>query len=125
MKSRFRRRATVLTRATLADAPAHSRETLDFGACGCVGWSLQVLWALGFAGLGFLLASTVSSASRKFARMSETPAASATAIALPPISPLALHARRVTGSVVGRQIELGAIGQELASARSGRLTALT
>jgi DNA-binding NarL/FixJ family response regulator len=57
--------------------------------------------------------------------MGETPQASATAIALPPISPLALHARRVTGSVVGRQIELGAIGQELASAKSGRLTALT
>ena len=57
--------------------------------------------------------------------MSETPQASATTLALPPISPLALHARRVTGSVVGRQVELGAIGQELASAKSGRLTALT
>ncbi len=43
----------------------------------------------------------------------------------PPISPLALHVRGVTGSVVGRQVELGAIKQELASARTGRLTALT
>jgi DNA-binding CsgD family transcriptional regulator len=42
-----------------------------------------------------------------------------------PVSPLALQLRRVTGSVVGRQVELGAIKQELASARSGRLTALT
>src|SRR5918996_3162012 len=42
-----------------------------------------------------------------------------------PVSALALPVRRVTGPVVGRQVELGAIGQELASARSGRLTALT
>ena len=44
---------------------------------------------------------------------------------LPPLSPLALQVRRVTGSVVGRKVELGAIRQELASARTGRLTALT
>ena len=43
----------------------------------------------------------------------------------PPISPLALHVRGVTGSVVGRQVELAAIRQELATARTGRLTALT
>ena len=45
--------------------------------------------------------------------------------AMSPISPLALHVRRATGAVVGRQVELGAIRQELASARAGRLTALT
>src|SRR5262249_61460038 len=42
-----------------------------------------------------------------------------------PVSPLALHVRRVGGSVVGRKVELGAIRQELASAKAGRLTALT
>lgn len=42
-----------------------------------------------------------------------------------PMSPLALHVRRAAGPVVGRQVELGAIKQELASARAGRLTALT
>ena len=41
------------------------------------------------------------------------------------MSPLALQVRRVTGSVVGRKVELGAIRQELAAARAGRLTALT
>jgi DNA-binding CsgD family transcriptional regulator/tetratricopeptide (TPR) repeat protein len=44
---------------------------------------------------------------------------------MPPVSPLSLQARRVTGSVVGRQVELGAIKQELTAAKSGRLTALT
>jgi DNA-binding NarL/FixJ family response regulator len=44
---------------------------------------------------------------------------------MPPVSPLALQVRRVTGSVVGRQVELGAIRQELASAKAGRLAALT
>ena len=43
---------------------------------------------------------------------------------MPLFSPLALQVRRVTGSVVGRKVELGAIRQELASARGGRLTAL-
>ncbi len=42
----------------------------------------------------------------------------------PAVSPLAFH-RRATGPVVGRQVELGAIRQELASAKAGRLTALT
>jgi MoxR-like ATPase len=41
-----------------------------------------------------------------------------------PVSPLSLQARRVTGSVVGRQVELGAIKQELTAAKAGRLTAL-
>jgi DNA-binding CsgD family transcriptional regulator/tetratricopeptide (TPR) repeat protein len=40
-------------------------------------------------------------------------------------SPLALRVRRVTGSVVGRPIELSGIQQELVSAESGRLAALT
>ena len=52
-------------------------------------------------------------------------AVSASSLAMPPVSPLALQARRVTGSVVGRQVELGAIKQELTAAKSGRLTALT
>src|SRR5918999_6376706 len=52
-------------------------------------------------------------------------AVSAPSPAMPPVSPLALQARRVTGSVVGRQVELGAIKQELASARAGRLAGLT
>jgi tetratricopeptide (TPR) repeat protein/DNA-binding CsgD family transcriptional regulator len=42
-----------------------------------------------------------------------------------PTSPVALQLKRTTGPVVGRQVELGAIRQELASARAGRLTALT
>jgi DNA-binding CsgD family transcriptional regulator/tetratricopeptide (TPR) repeat protein len=69
-----------------------------------------------------LLGPTVRGVSRSFVQVNE---ALGTAVAMPPISPLALHARRVTGSVVGRQTELGAIGQELASAKAGRLTALT
>ncbi len=40
-------------------------------------------------------------------------------------TPVALQVRRATGPVVGRQVELGAIRQELAAARAGRLTALT
>src|ERR687886_2418236 len=46
-------------------------------------------------------------------------------VALPPLSPLALHVRRATGPLVGRRAELTAIRQELATARAGRLTALT
>ena len=42
-----------------------------------------------------------------------------------PRPPVALQVRRATGPVVGRQVELGAIRQELVSARAGRLTALT
>jgi DNA-binding NarL/FixJ family response regulator len=57
--------------------------------------------------------------------MGDAHAASARGLALPPASPLALQARWATGSVVGRKVELGAIKQELASARAGRLTALT
>src|SRR5919197_6626494 len=49
----------------------------------------------------------------------------ASGLAMPPASSLALHARRATGSIVGRQAELGAIKQELAGAKAGRLTALT
>jgi DNA-binding NarL/FixJ family response regulator len=49
----------------------------------------------------------------------------ALASVLQPLSPLALQVRRVTGSVVGRPAELAAIQQELATAGSGRLTALT
>ena len=39
--------------------------------------------------------------------------------------PIALQVRRATGPIVGRQVELGAIRQELSSARLGRLTGLT
>jgi DNA-binding CsgD family transcriptional regulator len=48
---------------------------------------------------------------------SETPSA--------PISRLTLQVRRATGSVVGRKVELGAIKQELTSAKTGRLSAVT
>jgi DNA-binding CsgD family transcriptional regulator len=44
---------------------------------------------------------------------------------LQPYAPLALRVGRVTGAVVGRPIELAGIQQELASAESGRLAALT
>jgi DNA-binding NarL/FixJ family response regulator len=40
-------------------------------------------------------------------------------------APLPLQLRRTTGAVVGRPVELEAIQQELASARSGRLAAVT
>lgn len=40
-------------------------------------------------------------------------------------SPMALHVHRATGPVVGRQGELDAIRQELATARAGRLAGLT
>lgn len=43
----------------------------------------------------------------------------------PAFAPLPLQLRRITGAVVGRPIELEAIQQELAVARSGRLAALT
>src|SRR5438093_8172500 len=39
-------------------------------------------------------------------------------------SPMALHVRRASGPVIGRRPEQDAIRQELASAKSGRLTAL-
>jgi DNA-binding CsgD family transcriptional regulator len=42
-----------------------------------------------------------------------------------PLSVLALQARRATGTVVGRQLELSAIKQELGAAKAGRLTAVT
>ena len=42
-----------------------------------------------------------------------------------PAPPVAVQVRRATGPVVGRQVELGAIRQEIASARAGRLAALT
>jgi tetratricopeptide (TPR) repeat protein len=44
---------------------------------------------------------------------------------LQPYSPLAFQMRRVTGAVVGRPVELAAIQQELQSARTGRLAAVT
>jgi DNA-binding NarL/FixJ family response regulator len=40
-------------------------------------------------------------------------------------SPMLLHSRRATGPVVGREAELDAIRQELATARAGRLTGLS
>ena len=57
--------------------------------------------------------------------MHDPQAASAPALTMPPVSALALQVRRATGGVVGRQVELGAIRQELASAKAGRLAALT
>ncbi len=42
-----------------------------------------------------------------------------------PFSPMALDVHRATGEVVGRPAELQAITQEMASARAGRLAALT
>ena len=44
---------------------------------------------------------------------------------LQPLSPLALHVRRTSGPVVGRQTEQAAVRQELAVAEGGRLAALT
>jgi tetratricopeptide (TPR) repeat protein/DNA-binding CsgD family transcriptional regulator len=44
---------------------------------------------------------------------------------LQPISPFALQVRRATDQLIGRPTELAAIHQELATARGGRLTALT
>ena len=49
----------------------------------------------------------------------------AAASLLQPFSPLSLQARRVTGAVVGRPVELAAIQQELAAARMGRLAGVT
>ena len=40
-------------------------------------------------------------------------------------SPMALHVHRATGDVIGRPAELAAIHQELSSASSGRVVALT
>src|SRR5207247_2175685 len=59
--------------------------------------------------------------------MTEGPVSSEPAVLAPlfqPFSPLALQARRVTGAVVGRPGELGAIWQEMTAAR-GRLAGLT
>ena len=44
---------------------------------------------------------------------------------MPTVSALTLNQRRAAASVVGRQVELGAIRQELAAARAGRLAAIT
>ena len=41
------------------------------------------------------------------------------------VSALTLQGRRIAASVVGRQVELGAIRQELAAAKAGRLAAIT
>ena len=46
-------------------------------------------------------------------------------LAAPTVSALTLNQRRAAASVVGRQVELGAIRQELAAAKSGRLAAIT
>jgi DNA-binding NarL/FixJ family response regulator len=48
-----------------------------------------------------------------------------TLAATPTVSALTLNQRRAAASVVGRQVELGAIRQELAAAKSGRLAAIT
>ncbi|MDP8962158.1 MAG: AAA family ATPase, partial [Actinomycetota bacterium] len=57
--------------------------------------------------------------------MGEAPSATGPAVAMPPLSPLTLQMRRVTGSVVGRFVELAAIRQELATAKRGQLAAVT
>ena len=57
--------------------------------------------------------------------MSDAHAASSSAASSMLVSPLALQVRRVTGSLVGRKVEFDAIKHELASARAGRLTAVT
>jgi hypothetical protein len=44
---------------------------------------------------------------------------------LQPFSPMALHVHRGAGEVVGRPVELAAIAQEIATARTGRLVGLT
>ena len=51
--------------------------------------------------------------------------AAALASVLQPFSPMALHMHRGAGDVVGRPVELAAIGQELAAAGTGRLAGLT
>ncbi len=55
----------------------------------------------------------------------EPPEAAALAPVLQAFSPMALHVHRGSGDVVGRPVELAAIGQEIASARTGRLVGLT
>jgi len=55
----------------------------------------------------------------------ESPEAAALAPVLQAFSPMSLHVHRGTGDVVGRPTELAAIGQEIASARTGRLVGLT
>ena len=47
------------------------------------------------------------------------------ALGMAPVSALTLQGRRAASSVVGRQVELGAIRQEIAAAKAGRLTAVT
>ncbi len=53
------------------------------------------------------------------------PDEAALAPVLQSFSPMALHVSRVTGGVVGRPVELAAIAQEIASARTNRLVGLT
>jgi DNA-binding CsgD family transcriptional regulator len=48
-----------------------------------------------------------------------------TGVPLAPLSPLALHVRRATGSIVGRRLELAAVRQAIDSAKAGYLSALT
>jgi DNA-binding CsgD family transcriptional regulator/tetratricopeptide (TPR) repeat protein len=53
-----------------------------------------------------------------------TSGSEATAVSLDAFSPMMLHVHRAGGAVVGRQVELEAIRQELAVAQGGRLSAL-
>jgi len=53
------------------------------------------------------------------------PGATALAPLLEAFSPMALHVHRASGPVVGRRAELDAVRQELASAATGRLAALS
>jgi AAA ATPase-like protein/regulatory LuxR family protein len=55
----------------------------------------------------------------------ESQAGATLAPMLETFSPMALHVHRASGPVVGRQVEQDAIRQELASAKTGRLAALT
>lgn len=57
--------------------------------------------------------------------MHDSAGASTDTFTLPPLSPLALQMRRVSGSVVGRPAELASAEKELAVARTGQLAALT
>src|SRR5687768_14802098 len=57
--------------------------------------------------------------------MYDSPGLSTDSFTMPPLSPLALQMRRVTGSVVGRPAELAAAEKELAVAKTGQLAALT
>ncbi|HEX2258847.1 MAG TPA: hypothetical protein VHJ40_03795, partial [Actinomycetota bacterium] len=57
--------------------------------------------------------------------MQDSTGLQAETLTMPPLSPLNLQMRRVTGSVVGRPAELAAAERELASAKTGQLAAVT